>query len=106
MAIFGIGASYGDTDMAQNFINDGVVGVGWDEIDAPEIEQFLSTLKVGDIVYIKSYPPSSKDFVIKGIGVVEKSKLEDDNSRFLESSFSSARHVRWTIKKEIRIPNA
>ena len=104
MAIFGIGASYGDTDMAQNFINDGVVGVGWDETDAPEIKQFLSTLKVGDIVYIKSYPPNSKDFVIKGIGFVEKSKLEDDNSRFSESKFSFARYVRWIIKKEISIP--
>ena len=35
---------------------------------------------------------------------MEKSKLEDDNSRFLESKFSFARYVRWIIKREIRIP--
>lgn len=31
-----------------------LVGVGWDGTDAPELQEYFKTLKVGDIVYIKA----------------------------------------------------
>ncbi|MDX2306172.1 MAG: hypothetical protein NW226_25410 [Microscillaceae bacterium] len=55
MAIFGIGATY-DRDVANEFISNQVVCVGWSETDAPALHEMLRTFKVGDIVYIKSAP--------------------------------------------------
>ena len=53
MAIYAIGAFY-DCDVSDEFIKENIIGVGWNDTDAPELHQFLSTLKVGDIVYISS----------------------------------------------------
>jgi hypothetical protein len=49
MAIFGVGAYY-EEDVSQAFIQANLVGVGWDATDAPELHQFMRSLKVGDIV--------------------------------------------------------
>ena len=52
MAIFGVGAYY-EEDVSQAFIQANLVGVGWDATDAPELHQFMRSLKVGDIVQEK-----------------------------------------------------
>ena len=55
MAIFGIGASYGKEDVSRDFIGNNLVGIGHRVEDAPELYQFMRSLKVGDVVYIKSW---------------------------------------------------
>ena len=73
MAIFGIGATY-DTDVSQDFINNGVACVGWDAIEASALHEMLRFIKVGDIIYIKS-SPIGKGIRVKGIGIVEDNTL-------------------------------
>ena len=67
MAIFAVGASYGKTDVSGDFIKNNIAGPLWDNLVAPELHQFVNSLKVGDIVYIKSYSPRSNDIIVKAI---------------------------------------
>ena len=101
MAIFGIGASYekGTVDVSKDFIQANLVGVGHD--DAPELHQFVRTLKVGDIVYIKSFSPSpkSRDIIVKAIGVIK-----DDKKVKNRTLVSCGRNVKWVDTQEFRIP--
>ena len=102
MAIFGIGASYekGKKDVSQDFIEANLVGVGHD--DAPELHQFVRTLKVGDIVYIKSFSPSPKspDIIVKGIGVIK-----DDKKVKNRKLVSCGRNVKWVDTQKFAFLN-
>ena len=101
MAIFGVGAYY-EQDVSQDFIQANLVGVGWDAADAPELHQFMRALRVGDIVYIKSFSPSSPDILVKAIGIITDDEIRTtDNSNSL---VSCGRNVRWIHSQEIRIP--
>lgn len=97
MAIYAFGAYY-DTDVSQNFIDNNVVGTGWDEKDAPELFQYIKSLKVGDIVYIKSFSPASPDIFIKAIGIISDSEFVQN-----EKGVKCGRNVVWKYKKTIRI---
>lgn len=100
MAIFGIGAYY-QQDVSQDFIKSNLVGVGWDINDAPELHQFIMALKVGDIVYIKSFSPSSPDIFIKAIGIITDNDIRTDANT--NGLVSCGRNVRWLHSQEIRI---
>jgi hypothetical protein len=101
MAIFGIGAFY-DEDVSQDFIRANLIGVGWGENDAPELHKFVRTLKVGDIVYIKAYPPGGSDIIVKGIGIIidDTVRTEEDSDGLI----SCGRNVRWVNENVFRIP--
>lgn len=98
MAIFGIGAYY-DSDVSGDFINNNIAGPGWSKTDAPELHQFINSLKVGDIVYIKSAPPSNKGIIVKAIGVVTDDVLINSSS-----IVSAGRNIQWLVKETFRIP--
>ncbi len=101
MAIFGIGAYY-DEDVSAEFIQANIVGVGWNVKDAPELHQFMCALKVGDIVYIKAFSPSSPDIIIKAIGIIMNAEIRTAaNSNDL---VACGRNVRWIHNQELRIP--
>ncbi len=97
MAIFAIGAYY-DKDVSSEFISNNIAGPGWDLEEAPELHQFVRSLKVGDIVYIKSAAPSSADIIVKGIGVIE-------NDEVINSSkiVSAGRNIKWLVTEHFRI---
>ena len=99
MAIFGIGASYENRkeDVSQDFIEANLVGIGHD--DAPELHQFVRTLKVGDIVYIKSFPLRTRDIIVKAIGLIK-----DDEKVKNRELVSCGRNVKWVDTQEFRIP--
>jgi hypothetical protein len=69
MAIYAVGAYY-DGDVSDDFIANNIAGPGWNITDAPELHQFVRSLKVGDIIYIKSLSPTSPDIIVKAIGGV------------------------------------
>lgn len=96
MAIYGIGAYY-DDDVSQDFINNNCIGTGWDINTAPELHQFIRSLKVGDIVYIKSVSPSSADIIVKGIGIISDDKVISNNL------VKCGRNVKWKNNNQIRI---
>ena len=101
MAIFGVGAFY-DKDVSQDFIQANLVGVGWGLNDAPELHQFMSSLKVGDIVYIKAFPPGSPDIFVKAIGIITDDQIRNtgNSNKLVECG----RNVRWVHTTEFRIP--
>lgn len=101
MAIFGIGAYY-DEDMSQQFIDNSIVGLGWSETDAPELFQYISSLKVGDIVYIKSCPPSSKDIHVKAIGFIADHRLLTD-IKDTNDLVSAGRKATWINTEKFKI---
>src|SRR5260370_41444842 len=68
MAIYGFGAIYGDDDLCDDFVQEGVACVGWSEADAPPLYDILRNIKNGDLIYIKSYNPKA-GLTIKAVGV-------------------------------------
>lgn len=98
MGIFAIGAYY-DEDVSSSFISNNIAGPGWGLDEAPELHQFIRSLKVGDIVYIKSAAPSSPDIHVKGIGIIANDEV------ILSSNVVSAgRNIKWLITENFRIP--
>ena len=97
MAIFGIGASYDKEDVSQAFIKANLVGVGHGVKDAPELHQFIRSLKVGDVVYIKSFSPRSSNIFVRGIGVII------DDKEVKNRIVSCGRNVKWVDIQEFRI---
>ena len=75
MAIFGIGATYGNNDVSQNFIDNNIVCVGRDISEDPALHEILRYLKVGDIIYIKT-APIGKGIRIKAVGIVTDNRLQ------------------------------
>ena len=88
MAIYGIGAFF-DKDKSKYFISNNLIGIGWSMADAPELFQYIKSLKVGDIVYIKSFSPRSHNLIIKGIGIIK-----DDNI-ISNTIITCGRNVIW-----------
>jgi hypothetical protein len=98
MAIYAVGANY-DGDVSDDFIANNIAGPGWSVSDAPELHQFIRSLKVGDIVYIKSFSPSSPDIIVKAIGVII-----DDQVVTTSKVVSAGRNIKWVVKDSFRIP--
>lgn len=101
MAIYGIGAYY-DRDVSDEFIRHNVVGAGWSHDDAPEIHRFLKSLKVGDIVYLKSYPPGGGSIHVKAVGLI----ADDTELGAAESNdlVSMGRRVHWISTERFEVP--
>lgn len=49
--------------------------IGWDINDVQDLYNMLSTVKIGDIIYLKANRLGSLDLRIKGIGIVRNSFL-------------------------------
>lgn len=98
MAIFAVGAYYAE-DVSDEFIKNSIAGPGWSKLDAPELHQFINSLKVGDIVYIKSVSPSSKNITVKAIGVVT-----DDSLVTASALVGAGRNIKWLITESFKIP--
>lgn len=78
MAIYGIGAFHENiTDVSVQFVKKNLACVRWDIIDAPSLYVLLGTIKVGDIIYIKS-APIGQGIRVKAIGIVVNTTLVHD----------------------------
>ena len=91
MAIYGVGAYY-DHDVSDDFINANLVGVGWPTSDAPELQEYFKSLKVGDIVYIKA-AFGGADITVKAIGIIRDNVVRTgaDTGNLV----STGRNVAW-----------
>jgi hypothetical protein len=75
MAIYAFGASYGGKkDVSGDFVQRGIACVGWSPKDAPTLHTILKHIKTGDVIYIKSHPPSI-GLIIKAVGVAVDTKV-------------------------------
>lgn len=74
MAVWGIGAYYSgqnNPDKTAEFLAQAGAFVGWNYCNAPSLHNMLKSIRVGDIIYIKSYTIKTKSLNIKAIGIVD-----------------------------------
>lgn len=64
MSVYGMGSLFcGTEEQLDNFVNEGFVCIGWKKEDKPELYAILNNIKIGDIIYIKALPLSSKTMI-------------------------------------------
>ncbi len=83
MAVWGIGAYYKNSspaDKTDEFLNDKRAYIGWNEPDAPALYRMFDSIKAGDLIYIKSFAPKTKQMQIKAVGIVKDTKKEASDS--------------------------
>ena len=97
MAVYGVGAYY-DVDVSNDFINQDLIGVGWDSVEAPELQEYFQSFKVGDIVYIKA-AFGGNDITVKAIGIIKDNIIIKNNGLV-----STGRNVKWLSKEKFVIP--
>ena len=78
MSVWGIGAYYNE-DKASDFISNGVACLGWARKDAQPLHSMLSSIKIGDIIYIKSFVTQKKQLIVKAIGIVTSEACDKPN---------------------------
>lgn len=108
MAIYGVGSNWDGAEASDMFFQEGKFILGWNKESAEDLYSFISSLKVGDILYIKANRPGSRSIRVKGIGIVTKNlmscilkgdlgygSIKDWNSLFVS--------VTWVIRSEFTI---
>ena len=100
MAIYGVGAYY-EHDVSDAFLANRLVGVGWGANDAPELQEYFRSLKVGDIVYIKA-AFGGADITVKGIGIISDNVIR--TSADTNDLVSTGRNVAWLNTDRFVIP--
>ena len=79
MAVFGIGSMYGSTEeKLPEFKKHGCAFVGYKLAEAPFIHQMMKSIKIGDIIFVKSFSGPHGLF-IKGVGIVTSIDFIEDN---------------------------
>ena len=73
MAIYGAGSNWDGDEIKEDFFNNSNYVIGWNINDAQDLYNMISTIKVGDIIYLKANRPGSYDIRVKGIGIVKSS---------------------------------
>lgn len=75
MAIYGAGSNWDGDEIKDDFFANNNYVIGWDINDAQDLYNMLSSVKIGDIIYLKANRPGSLDLRIKGVGIVRNSLL-------------------------------
>jgi len=106
MAIFGAGSKWENDEMSQDFFRNENFVIGWNINDAEDLYSLISTIKIGDIIYLKSNQPGSLNLKIKGVGIVKNSFLgvlfqNEENLSLRKHSFELP--VEWICKAEFNI---
>jgi hypothetical protein len=108
MAIYGVGSNWNGDEVREDFFDQGKFILGWNNAQANDLYSFISTLKVGDILYLKSNQPGSRIIRVKGIGIVTKNFMNcitsgeygNINISDWETLFIN---VRWIDREEFTI---
>lgn len=100
MAIYGVGAYY-EQDVSSHFIENSIIGVGWDIMAAPELHQYIRSLKVGDIIYIKA-AFGGQDITVKAIGIIKDDCILDYEES--DELVQIGRNVFWLSTERFVIP--
>ena len=80
MAIWGFGYKYegGTVDKSEDFISKGLVCSGWGKTNEYVYQQ-LKQIKIGDIIFLKTYDKGGYKLRIKAIGIVkEKPNIQNN----------------------------
>jgi hypothetical protein len=110
MAIYGAGSNWDGDEMKEEFFKNNNFIIGWNINEAQDLYNLISTMKAGDIVYLKANKPGSLDIRIKGIGIVKSSLIQILFKKGEDLSINRKNFelpVEWIYKQEyvINIPN-
>ncbi|MDF2590901.1 MAG: hypothetical protein K0S75_367 [Clostridia bacterium] len=94
MSIHGIGAYY-DDDVSSSFITESCACIGYGKSEASSLYEMLRRIKIGDIIYIKSYQPTTHTVFIKAIGFVTGKNVKEYNFPGSNESMGYGRKVSW-----------
>ncbi len=106
MAIYGAGSNWNRTEIKQNLFDNNNYLIGWDIVNAEDLYTLISSIKVGDIIYLKSNQPGSLNVRIKGIGVVTRSLMQTLFENEIDLSNRSPNFelpVNWISRDEFTI---
>lgn len=106
MAIYGAGSKWGNNELKQDFFDNDRYVIGWNQADANDLYSLISSIKAGDLIYLKSNQPGSLDIKIKGIGIVRNTLIHtlfhgETNLSTTRSNFHLP--VTWVVKNEFKI---
>lgn len=106
MAIYGAGSNWEGNEVKNNFYADENYVIGWNINNAEDLYSLISSVKVGDIIYLKANRPGSLDIRIKGIGIVKKSLIKalfDREENLSETRNNFKLPVKWIVKDEFKV---
>lgn len=106
MAIFGAGSNWDGNEIKDSFFSNNNYVIGWDINDAKDLYNMISTIKAGDIIYLKANRPGSLDIRIKGIGIVRKTLLNilfEKGENLSSNTNNFELPVEWIDKSEFII---
>lgn len=106
MAIFGAGSNWDGNEIKDDFFRNENFVIGWDINDAEDLYSQISSIKIGDIIYLKANRPGALEIRIKGIGIVKKSlvnQLFDKKENLSKNRRNFELPVKWIVKKEFHI---
>ncbi len=106
MAVFGAGSNWDGDEIKEDFFTNNNYTIGWSINDAQDLYNLISSIKVGDIIYLKANRPGSLDLRIKGIGIVKSSLLtalfeKGEDLSSVRNNFELP--VEWIHKEEFLI---
>ena len=111
LAIFGFGSNWGGEEVKETFFDEEKIIIGWNDETAVDVYSLVSSLKIGDIIYLKSNQPGSRTVKVKGIGIITRNFIECiKNNDYSSTDFTDWNSffikVKWLIKEEfiINIP--
>ena len=108
MAIFGVGSNWEGDELKQNFFEKELFTVGWSISEGEDLYNAVSSLKVGDIIYIKANSPGSRNLRVKGIGIVTDSLfqtliIQNKEVNKIKDYSGLSINVKWLVQKEFQI---
>jgi hypothetical protein len=87
--IYAIGSVFGSSEeKLSDFISQNVACIGWPRDEAPALHQILQKMVVGDIIFVKAFPPSS-GLHVKAVGIITSSEI------FNVPNLGYGRAVQW-----------
>ncbi len=106
MAIFGAGSNWDGNEVKNDFFRNENFVIGWDINEAEDLYSQISSIKIGDIIYLKANRPGSLDIRVKGIGIVGKTlvnQLFDKKENLSKNRRNFELPVKWIVKNEFQI---
>lgn len=106
MAIFGAGSNWDGEEIKDDFFANENYVIGWDRDDAQDLYSIISSVKTGDIIYLKANRPGSLDIRVKGIGIVKSlllSELFEKRENLSVTRRDFALPVEWIHQEEFII---
>lgn len=102
MAIFGAGSKWDEIEKKEDFFGNENFEIGWNYSDAKDLYYAVSSIKVGDIIYLKANKVGSKIIRIKGIGIVKQTIIHAFMEKEVDIENFSIK-IKWIVKDEFHI---